>query len=131
MQRATVFLLYGPASVAFITWLALQETLAPFAAFVAMFAFFLTLPITAVVGAVDEGLALCMPIFPRAPLTAAAGAIVMGGGLSLFLSDHMPPPSLRFWIVVGAAYGAICSLLANDWVTARQVEEIDASSLGP
>ena len=122
MMRLIVFLLLGPVLVAVATCLAVFDPIGPKADIVfllGMYAFFLTLPITAVVGTVDECLALYMPIFLRAPLTAVAGAIVMGVGLLLLLSDQMPPPDLRFWAVAGAAYAGICSLLANDWRAAE------------
>jgi len=118
MMRVVVFLLIGPLLVVVATCLAVFDPTGskPDIVFLTgMFAFFLTLPITAVVGTVDECLALYISILPRAALTAAAGAIVVGGGLALLLSDYASRPSLKFWAFAGAAYAGICSLLSNDW----------------
>jgi hypothetical protein len=133
MMRPIVFLLLGPISVAVATyWIESGPSGShPEIVFLlAMFAFFLTLPITALVGTVDECLALYMSILPRAPLTAAAGAIVVGGGLTLLLSDYVPPPSVEFWTFAGAAYAGTCSLLANDWTVARRTGETDGLTSG-
>ncbi len=128
MKRVIVFLLLGPVSVAVATCWAVSDPIGPrpeIVFLIGMFAFFLTLPITALVGTVDECLALYMPIFPRAVLTAVAGAILVGGGLTWLLSDHMPSPPLRFWTLAGAAYAGVCALLANDWAAAP-AKRIDA-----
>jgi hypothetical protein len=99
MQRAMVFLLFGPASVAFITCLALQETHAPFASFVAILSFFCILPISVLAGILDGYLATFIPIFLRAPLTGVVGAILVGG-LALCFAASVSPPALTFWASV-------------------------------
>jgi hypothetical protein len=113
MQRAMVFLLYGPASAAFITCLALQETLAPFAAFVAILAFFWILAISVLAGILDACLAPFVPIRLRAPLTAVAGTILLDC-LAVSLAGPVPSQALRFWSFSCAIYLGTCSLLAND-----------------
>lgn len=118
MQRAMVFLFLGPASFAFIIYVALLGTLDPFAPFAAILSLFCILPISILAGILDGCLAPFVTILLRGPLTALAGVILLDG-LAVLFADPVPSQALRFWNFSNAIYLGVCALLANDWADQR------------
>src|SRR6202022_3378394 len=108
MKRALVFLVLGPASVAF-TFLLMCVIPAgakswDFAQFCAAALFSFTLPVSALSASFDGYLARSFPLPLRALLTAIVGATI-AGGLACALFRCLFPPSMLTWFAIG---GAVC-----------------------
>ena len=77
MQRAFVFLIVGPVTVALVATLTLltADASGNLVQFIAMALLLLTLPVTAVAASVDGYLARTFPIALRVLVTAVVGAM--------------------------------------------------------
>lgn len=116
MKRTLMFLLLGPASVAFaVFWACVAELGAghrDLAVIAALSLFILTVPVSACVGTVDGCLARTLPLASRAPLSALLGA-AMAFGFICALSPPMSEVPLAFAMGGAICMGA-CSLLSNE-----------------
>jgi hypothetical protein len=121
MKRALVFLIVGPLAVALVASLELVAAggRGEIVQFIAMALFLLTLPVAALAGAIDGGLARTFPIVLRAPLTAIVGATAACILAFALLHCFFPPSELAFFSVGGAICMGACSLLANDYSRAQ------------
>jgi hypothetical protein len=117
MQRAFVFLVVGPLTVALVTALALLAAGAPgsIIQFIATALLVLTVPVAAFAACVDGYLARTFPIALRAPVTAIAGAMAAGAVAYTILHCFFLPTELMFFPLGGAVCTGLCSLLANDY----------------
>ena len=115
MKRALVFILLGPSSVVFATWVAFGMPFDATVVGIALLLFVFVVPISAIAGLIDGYLARTFPILLRASLTAIVGS--MGAvGMFLALFGKLQPqdlmPALTFG---GLAMGGVCSLLSHDY----------------
>jgi hypothetical protein len=117
MQRAVVFLIVGPFTVALVAALALLANGAPgnVVQFIATALLVLTLPVVAFGACVDGYLARTLPVALRAPVTAIAGAMAAAAVAYSMLHCFFPPSVLMFFPLGGAVCSGLCSLLANDY----------------
>jgi len=108
MKRALVFLVLGPAVVAFIGCAFLPSGV------VAVVLFLFTLAVSVFAASVD-GVARDLPISVKAPLAAIVGATaagVLGGAL---LGLIAAPPAVTPIALGGALCMCVCSLLSHDY----------------
>jgi hypothetical protein len=125
MKRTLIFLLLAPVSVFFTVFTVLLMLAGPsakspgLAPFVAMALSLLTLPASAITGAVDGYLTRILPITSRAPVTAIVGAMAgatVPCGFAFALLSHFPPPSmLMLFAIGGTVVMGACSLLSHDY----------------
>jgi hypothetical protein len=117
MQRAFVFLIVGPLTVALVAALALLADGAPGSVvqFIATALLVLTVPVAALAACVDGYLARTFPIALRAPVTAIAGAMAGYAVAYTMLHCFFPASELMFFPLGGAVSNGLCSLLANDY----------------
>ena len=130
MKRAVVFLVLGPASVAF-TFLLMCVTAGgakpcDFEQLCAAALFLFTLPVSAITGPIDSYLARALPLALRAPLTAIAGAAAAVGlllALNRMMFPHgttLPLEILMPFAIGGAVCMGVCSLLSHDYGKRQQ-----------
>jgi hypothetical protein len=139
MKRALVFMLLAPVSVFFIVFTVLLMLAGPsakspgLAPFVAMALSLLTLPASAITGAVDGYLARVLPITLRASLTAIVGAMAGAAvpcGFAFVMLSRLPPPSiLMLFAIGGAVVMGACSLLSYDYSGRLQPSNESGSSM--
>jgi hypothetical protein len=115
MNRALVFLLLAPTSVAFTVGLigvgaGLQLFLAGFFA-AALFVF--TLLVSMIAATLDGFLARAFPFVSRVPLIAIVGAMTTGGLVAGLSGGYLPPSMLISSAMGGAFCMGVCSLLSN------------------
>ena len=117
MKRALVFLVVGPLAVSLFASLAVVAAggRGEIVQLIAIAFLVLTLPVAALAGAIDGGLARNYPIALRAPLTAIAGAMASCVLAFAWLYCFFPPSELVFLPLGGAICTGVCSLLANDF----------------
>jgi hypothetical protein len=117
MQRAFVFRIVGPVTVALVATLTLltADASGNLVQFIAMALLLLTLPVTAVAASVDGYLARTFPIELRAPITAIAGAMAAGAVAYTTLHCFFATAELMFFGLGGAICTGACSLLAHDF----------------
>jgi hypothetical protein len=118
MKRAFVFLVLAPVSVFFMVLLicvAVAGTRSlDFAYFGAGVLSILTLPVSAITGAIDGFLVRACPISSRVYLTAIVGATIAMGALAVF-SSLLPPSIVMMLAIGGAVVMGACSLLSHDY----------------
>ena len=130
LRRAVVFLVLGPASVAF-TFLLMCVTAGgakpcDFEQLCAAALFLFALPVSAITGPIDSYLARALPLALRAPLTAIAGAAAAVGlllALNRMMFPHgttLPLEILTPFAIGGAVCMGACSLLSHDYGKRQQ-----------
>ncbi len=117
MQRAFVFLVVRPLTVALVAALGFLVAGAPgnVVQFIATVLLVLTLPVVALAACVDGYLARTFSIALRAAVTAIAGAMAAGAVAYTMLHCFVPASELMFFPLGGAVCTGLCSLLANDF----------------
>ena len=118
MKRVLAFFVFGPALAAVTALVMAQadgQQQYDIDKILAVAAFFLTLPVSAIIVCVDAVLH-DVPIPLRATLTATVGAVV-SFGLAFILFGWSSPPRYLFTLLAigGATCMGVCSLVANDW----------------
>ena len=117
MKRVLAFFVLGPTLAAVTALVTAQADGQQYDIdkILAVAAFFLTLPVSAVIVCVDAVLH-DVPIPLRATLTATVGAVVTFS-LAFLLFGWSSPPRYIFTLfaVGGAACMGVCSLAADDW----------------
>jgi hypothetical protein len=124
MKRAFLFLVLGPLSVfvtIFVMFVAVSGARSlGVAQCCAMVVAVLTLPVSAITGAVDGFIVPVLPIFFRAPLAALIGATI-AWSLACVLTRGLFSPSMSIWwelmpfAIGGAVCMGACSLLSHDY----------------
>ncbi|WP_157088493.1 hypothetical protein [Bradyrhizobium jicamae] len=118
MKRAFVFLVLAPASVfstVVLTWIAVVDTRSlDFACLCGAVLAILTLPTSAITGAIDGFFVRACPFPSRACLTAIAGATVATAETAVF-STLLSPTIVAMLALGSAVVAGACSLLSNDY----------------
>jgi hypothetical protein len=129
MKRALIFLVLGPVMVALMAPIATAAIGAPAdaARFVALVLFFFTLPVGAVVGAIDGYLSEVMPLGARAPATAAVGGTTAIALAYTLIHWIMPAASMMPVALFYAVTMGLCSLFAHNYGS----QQTASASAGP
>jgi ABC-type multidrug transport system permease subunit len=122
MKRALVFLVLGPAGVAFIGCAFLPSGL------IAIVLFLFTLAVS-VFGASVDALARDLPISVKAPLAAIVGAMA-ASGLAGALLGKIVPQAVTPLALGGALCMCVCSLLSHDYGSSPSIRATSAAA-GP
>jgi hypothetical protein len=128
MKRVLVFLVVGPLTVSLVASLAVVAAGArgEIVQLIAIAFFVLTLPVAALAGAIDGGLARNLPVAVRAPLTAIIGAMASCVLAFAWLHCFFPTSELVFLPLGGAICTGVSSLLANEFGWRRGSAPVEA-----